>query len=71
MRSLHTNELHLQQLVTELNGKTLSSNKWNGRIGNMLDTASELKTNLSFIRISFPGPFVPMKYTTVDDIPTD
>lgn len=37
---LHTGELGLRHLIQELDGKTLSHNKWSGHLGKMLDTAT-------------------------------
>jgi hypothetical protein len=69
--ALHTNELPLRHLITELDGKTLSNNKWSGKIGNMLDSATELEINPSFVKISFPEPLVPLSDTVVKDLSTD
>ena len=68
---LHTNELPLRHLITELDGKTLSSNKWSGTISNILDTATELEINPSFVGISFPEPLVSLSDTVVKDLSTD
>ena len=50
--ALHTNELPLRHLIMTLDGKTLSNNKWAGKIGNMLDTATELEIDHSFAKLS-------------------
>lgn len=69
--ALHTNELPLRHLITELDGKTLSNNKWSGTIGNMLDTATELEINPSFVRLSFPEPLASLNDDIVRDLSTD
>ncbi|KAM5147870.1 LOW QUALITY PROTEIN: uncharacterized protein ACMZJ9_011543 [Mantella aurantiaca] len=66
--ALHTNELPLRHLIKELDGKTLSNNKWSG---NLLDTATELEINPSFVRMSFPEPLVPLSDTVVKYLSTD
>ncbi|KAM5165195.1 LOW QUALITY PROTEIN: proto-oncogene tyrosine-protein kinase ROS [Mantella aurantiaca] len=68
--ALHTNELPLWHLIKELDGKTLS-NKWSDKIGNMLDTATEFEINPSFVRMSFPEPYVPLSDTVVKDLSKD
>jgi hypothetical protein len=55
---LHTGELGLRHLVTALDGKTLSGNKWSGPLGKMLDNANELVINANFQRIEI-GPSLP------------
>ena len=37
----------------------------------MLDTATKLEINPSFVRISFPEPFVPLNDTVVQNLSTD
>ena len=46
--ALYTNELPLRHLMTALDGKTLSNNKWTGNIGKMLDSATELEICLLY-----------------------
>ena len=45
--ALHTNELPLRHLITTLDEKTLSNNKWTGNMGKMLDFETELKLVLT------------------------
>ena len=45
---LHTGELPLRKLIIELDGKTLSNNKWSGDIGQM-GVTSDSSHSLSFI----------------------
>ena len=40
--NLHTGELPLRYLVTQVDGPTLSNNKWSGPLGKMLDDVTEL-----------------------------
>jgi len=40
---LHTNELPLRHLIVDLDGKTLSNDKWPGPLGKMLDDATDLE----------------------------
>ena len=56
--ALHTNELMLQHLMTALDGKTLSNNKWTGNIGKMLDSATELEIDPSFSKLSIGQPLI-------------
>ncbi|XP_065676742.1 uncharacterized protein LOC136092430 [Hydra vulgaris] len=46
--ALHTNELPLRHLIVELDGKTLSNNKWSGDLGKLLDTVTDLEINKNF-----------------------
>lgn len=52
----HTFDVILWHLITQLDENTLSNNKWSGTIGNMLDTATKLEINPSFVRISLAEP---------------
>ena len=52
---LHTGELPLRKLITELDGPTLSGNRWSGDVGNMLNSATELEINPNFEKIDI-GP---------------
>ena len=40
--ALHTNELPLRHLITALDGKIISGNKWTGPIGKLLNSATDL-----------------------------
>lgn len=55
---LHTGELPLRRLITALDGKTLSNNKWSGPLGKMLNSATELDINPDFPKICI-GPQLP------------
>ena len=69
--ALHTNELPLRHLITALDGKTLSNNKWAGDIGKMLDTATELEINPTFIKLSIGQPLIPLSDSIIMDLSTD
>lgn len=68
--ALHTNELPLRHLITALDGKTLS-NKWSGTIGKMLNTATELEINHSFIKLSIGEPLISLSDNVVKSLSTD
>lgn len=63
----HTNDLPLQPLIKDLDGKTVSKIQWSGKIENMLNAATELEINPSFVRISIPEPLIPLSDTLVKD----
>lgn len=68
---LHTGELPLRYLVTGLDGKTLSNNKWSGPIGKMLDSATEMDINPDFVKICV-GPALPqLSNEVIKDLSTD
>ena len=69
--ALHTNELPLRHLITALDGKTLSNNKWTGDIGKMLDNATELEINPSFTKLSIGEPLISLSDDVVKDLSTD
>ncbi|KAK8387844.1 hypothetical protein O3P69_020037 [Scylla paramamosain] len=62
---LHTNELPLRHLIQELDGKTLSHNRWSCPLGKMLDSASELEISLSFERNTVGPPLVELAHTFI------
>ena len=43
---LHTGELGLRHLIIDLDGPTLSNNKWKGPLGKMIDAATVLEIDL-------------------------
>ena len=67
---LHTNELPLRHLIIDVDGKTLSNNKWSGPLGNMLDDATDMEIE-SKIKIveCIPLPTIPPE--VVKDLSTD
>lgn len=69
--ALHTNELPLRHLITALDGKTMSNNKWTGNIGKKLDTATELEINLSFTKLTIGEPLISLSDSIVKDLSTD
>ena len=68
---LHTNELPLLYLITTLDGRTMSNNKWTGDIGKMLDNATELKINHSFTKLSIGELLISLSDDVVKDLSTD
>ena len=68
---LHTGELPLRHLIIELDGPTLSGNKWSGPLGSMLDTVTDLELNPAFEPVVV-GPGLPsLRKEVVDDLSTD
>ena len=67
--ALHTNELPLRHLITALDGKTLSNNKWTGNI--VLDSATELEIDPSFSKLSIGQPLISLSDSVVKDLSTD
>ena len=68
---LHTNELPLRHLIQQLDGQTLSNNKWSGPIGKMLDSATELDINDKFQRLPSQQGILPLSDEVVNDLSTD
>jgi len=68
---LHTNELPLRHLIKELDGPTLSNNKWSGPIGKMLDSATELELDPNFTKITVGPPLIALKESVIEDLSTD
>ena len=69
--NLHTNELPLRHLITTLDGKTLSNNKWAGTIGKMLDSATDLEINPSFEKIQLGDDLIYLTNEVLEDLSTD
>ena len=69
--NLHTGELSLRHLIIEIDGPTLSNNKWSGPLGKMLDTATELEFNSEFIRITVGPPPIELSEDVIKDLSTD
>ena len=68
---LHTGELPLRKLIAELDGPTLSGNRWSGDIGNMLNSATELEINPNFVKIVIGPPIVQLRQEVIKDLSTD
>ena len=68
---LHTGELGLRHLVTALDGRTLSSNKWSGPLGKMLDSATDLEINPNFERIEIGPPLPNLTDEVIRELSTD
>ena len=69
--NLHTNELPLRHLITTLDGKTFSNNKWAGTIGKMLDSATDLEINPSFEKIQLGDDLIYLTNEVLEDLSTD
>lgn len=68
---LHTGELGLRHLIENLDGKTLSYNKWSGSLGKMLDTATEIEINSNFTKIDLGPPLIYLSQEIIKDLSTD
>ena len=68
---LHTNELPLRHLIIELDGPTLSNNKWSGDIGKLLDTVTELEVDVNFKPITIGQPLISLPDDFINDLLTD
>src|SRR6218665_120153 len=69
--ALHTNELPLRHLITALDGKTLSNNKWAGNIGKVLDTATDIEIDPSFTKLSIGEPLISLSDNVFKYLSTD
>ena len=57
---MHTNELPWGHLIIDLDGKTLSNNKWSNSLGQMLNDAMELEIEHNIVKFdSSPLPVIP------------
>ncbi|XP_047132856.1 uncharacterized protein LOC124811415 [Hydra vulgaris] len=68
---LHTNELPLRHLITNLDGQTKSNNKWSGVIGSMLDHATDLDINPVFETIKIGNPLISLDDKIINDLAAD
>ena len=68
---LHTGELPLRKLITEVDGKTLSNNKWSGDLGKMLDTVTELEIDPNFAKVDVGPPIIELRQEVVKELSTD
>ena len=68
---LHTGELRLRKLITEVDGKTLSNNKWSGDLGKMLDTVTELEIDPNFAKVDVGPPIIELRQEVVKELSTD
>ena len=69
--ALHTNELLLRCLITSLDGRTLSKNRWMKSIDKLLDSGTELSINSSFARVSNGDPLISLSPEVVKDLSSD
>ncbi|ESO05304.1 hypothetical protein HELRODRAFT_171671 [Helobdella robusta] len=60
-----------KHLIQELDGPTLSNNRWSGPIGKILDDAIDLEINPNFIRITVGLSLIELKQSFIDDLSTD
>ena len=68
---LHTGELPLRKFIIELDGPTLSNNKWSGPLGQLLDSATDLEINPNFKKIDKGPPLIQLKQEVIKDLSTD
>ena len=68
---LHTGELPLRKLFTELDGPTLSGNKYSGDIGQLLDSVTELEINPHFEKVAVGPPLIELTDKVIMDLSTD
>ena len=68
---LHTGELPLRKLVTEVDGPTLSHNRWSGPVGQLLDSATDLEINPNFTKIDIGPPLIELRQEVIKDLSTD
>ena len=68
---LHTGELPLRKLITELDGPTLSHSKWSGPIGQLLDTVTELEVDPKFTKIDAGPPLIQLSQDVINSLSTD
>nr|XP_047125873.1 uncharacterized protein LOC124807716 isoform X2 [Hydra vulgaris] len=69
--ALHTNELPLRHLIVELDGKTLSNNKWSGELGKLLNMVTDLDANKNFEKITLGEPPIVLPGKILKDLSTD
>ena len=69
--ALHTNKLPLKHLITALDGKTISGNKWTGPIGKLLNSATDLTINPTFPTIIVGDPPTPLTPGVIEDLSAD
>ena len=68
---LHTNELPLRHLITNLDGKTSGNNTFTGPIGKLLPSVTELDMNQNFQRICCGPPLIKLPEEVIKDLSTD
>ena len=57
--------------MTQVDGPTLSSNKWSGPLGKMLDNATDLKINQNFTKLTIGSPLIELTQEVISDLSTD
>ena len=68
---LHTNELPLRRLIKELDGPTLSNNKFSGPIDQLLDSATDLEIIKKFPKTLVGPPLITLPDKVIKDLSTD
>lgn len=68
---LHTGELGLRHLIIALDGPTISNNKWSGKLGKMLDDATDLEINPKFPKIDSAPQLPQLSEEVIRDLSTD
>lgn len=69
--NLHTGELPLRHLIVDLDGPTLSDNRFSGPIGKLLNSVTEFDINPSFKKIYVGPPLIELPDKVVQDLSTD
>ena len=68
---LHCNELPLCHLIIGLDRATLSDSKWEGPLGKMLDSVTELEINPKFKKVTLSPDLLTLSDKVVSDLSTD
>ena len=69
--ALHTNELPLRHLITNLDGETLSNNKFSGPIGKILENVTDLDINEKFTKLKGSEDLIELSDNIIDDLSDD
>ena len=68
---LHTNELPLCHLIIDLDGPTLSNNKFSGTFGKLLDNVTDFEIDPNFTKIDVGPPLIKLSDEVIQDLSTD
>ena len=69
--NLHTGELPLRHLIADIDGPTLSDQKFSGPIGKLLPSATDLEINPKFTQITVGPPLIKLSENVIQDLSTD
>ena len=69
--ALHTNELPLRHLMIQLDGKTVSNNKFSGPVGKCISTVLELQAVEDIPPIDIEIDIIPMEDEVLKDLSAD